>query len=282
MTDSAASIESIALGVSVGLLLVLLTWESFSPYFDFFRDRSRPRLVHVGKNLALGLLNALMIGLAFTALWLWASRLAESRQFGVTHWLDLPVWVEAVISLLVFDFWTYWWHRFNHRIPFLWRFHRMHHSDPEMDVTTANRFHVGEIAMSSLLRVPLILMLGAPLWHLALYEALMFPIVQFHHANVGVPAWLDRALRIVIVTPAMHKVHHSRWQPETDSNYTSMLSLWDRLFGSFRLREDLRAIRFGLDGFDADDRQSLPGLLATPLDRGDGTAAGTRQPNDAQ
>jgi len=157
----------------------------------------------------------------------------------------------------------------NHRVPFLWRFHKVHHSDPHMDVSTANRFHFGEIILSSILRIPVILLLGAELWHLALYEAILYPVVQFHHANIGVGRRLDRFLRLFITTPEMHKAHHSRWQPETDSNYTSLLSIWDRVFRSFRLRKDPHEIQLGLDGYDEPQKQTLWGLLRTPLGKSD-------------
>ncbi|MCB1062315.1 MAG: sterol desaturase family protein [Verrucomicrobiae bacterium] len=261
------NIDNVSAYLSIGLLVALLVWESGAPFFDAFRGEPRRRVIHAGRNLFFTVANAIMISLGFAALWLWAANMAAANRFGILYWLNLSPGAGLIVSLLFFDLWTYWWHRLNHRIPFLWRFHRMHHSDPQMDVTTANRFHLGEIAISSLLRVPLILLIGAPLWHLALYEALMFPVVQFHHANVGLPHWLDRTLRIILVTPAMHKVHHSRWQPETDSNYTSMLSIWDRLFGTFRMREDLHSIRLGLDGFDDHEHQSLKGLLKTPLNQ---------------
>lgn len=135
-----------------------------------------------------------------------------------------------------------------------------------MDVTTASRFHVGEIFFSSLLRIPLVFLLGLPLWQLALYEAAMFAIVQFHHANVALPTGLDRLLRMVIVTPAMHKIHHSREPMETNSNYTSLLSCWDRLFGSFRMRNPagLHRIRIGLDGRDDARMQGMGGMLGMP------------------
>jgi len=176
----------------------------------------------------------------------------------------MPLWLHACTAVLVLDIWTYWWHRANHLIPLLWRFHRMHHSDPWMDVTSARRFHPGEIVLSSLLRVPLIALLGIHLWELVLYELLMGIIVDFHHANIALPEPVDRLLRTVIVTPAMHKVHHSRVRAETDSNYTSLLSVWDRIFGSFRLRPEPSAIRIGLDGWSGASHQTLPGMLATP------------------
>lgn len=118
---------------------------------------------------------------------------------------------------------------------------------------------------AAVLRIPLIILFGAELWHIALYEALMFPIVQFHHANISLPSQVDRLLRIFIVTPHMHKVHHSRYLKETDSNYTSMLSIWDRVFGSFRLSKDPSTIQLGLKHFDDDNKQSVLGMLATPV-----------------
>lgn len=252
--------------ITLSILLVLLAWESFAPFFAFFRSRLRDRARHALRNFILTILNGLMVSLAFVGLWLWAAEYGAQHDLGILRWLKLPPWAHAAGAVLLFDFWTYWWHRMNHRIPFFWRFHRVHHSDLHMDVTTASRFHFGEIMLSSLLRIPLIILFGAELWHLALYEVLMFPLVQFHHANIGLPSWLDRCLRVIIVTPDMHKVHHSRLQPETDSNYTSMLSLWDRVFRSFRLRPDPSTIELGLDEFADDKTQSVAGMLKTPLD----------------
>jgi sterol desaturase/sphingolipid hydroxylase (fatty acid hydroxylase superfamily) len=179
----------------------------------------------------------------------------------------LQGWQRWAAVLLLFDVWMYWWHRLNHRIPWLWRLHRVHHSDPRMDVTTAHRFHLGEMLLSCLLRVPVLALLGMSLAELASYEVLMFANVQLHHANVALPAWLDRIVRTVLVTPALHKVHHSRLRDETDSNYGSLFSWWDLLFVSRRTRADseLHSICFGLDGFDASRQQSLTGLLKMPV-----------------
>ena len=249
-------------------LVVLLLIESAHPFFELFRDR-RERGVHLLRNLALGLLNTAVVALVFAGLWVLAASWADDQGFGVLNVLrdtvGLPAWAHFVLAVLLFDVWTYSWHRMNHRVPFLWRFHRLHHADAEMDVTTASRFHVGELALSSALRIPLIVLIGAYAWELLAYETLMFAVVQFHHANVGLPPSLDRALRTVIVTPAMHKVHHSRLQPETDSNYSSLFSWWDRLFRSFRLRERPEDIRFGLDAFDGEEHQTMAGLMRMPL-----------------
>ena len=134
-----------------------------------------------------------------------------------------------------------------------------------MDVTTASRFHIGEIALSSLLRVPVIVLIGAQLWEVVVYELCMFAVVQVHHANIFLSDRTDRFLKAIIVTPYMHKVHHSRRQPETDSNYSSLFSFWDRLFGSFRMRDDPRTIEFGLDDLSNRDNETLAAILATPV-----------------
>ena len=252
---------------SIAFLVLLLAWESLAPFGSYFVGKPGERLLHGTKNLALGILNALLIGLIFVALWWTTAEWAQARQFGLLNWLRMPSWTRLAAAFLLFDAWMYFWHRMNHRIPFLWRFHRMHHSDPRMDVTTASRFHLGEIFFSSVLRIPVIALLGLQLWELALYEAAMFSVVQMHHANIAMPPWLDRSLRTLIVTPFMHKVHHSRWQPETDSNYSSLFSFWDRLFRSFRLREDPHTLEFGLDEFDPPEHQTFVGLMTTPIKR---------------
>ena len=246
-------------------LAALLVLETAHPFFDLFRER-RQRGRHLARNLALGAVNSVLVAVVFAGLWVAAAGWAEARGWGLLRLADLPGWLHAVGAVLLLDAWTYAWHRMNHRVPFLWRFHRVHHSDNQMDVTTASRFHTGEIVLSSLLRVPLILALGVTAWQLVLYETLMFAVVQLHHANVAFPARVEAVLNKVIVTPAMHKVHHSRWQPETDSNYSAFLSVWDRLFGSFRMRDRIDEIEFGLDAFDGDDRQSVAGMLRTPFE----------------
>ena len=249
------------------MLLFLLGWETVSPYFPFFQRRTREQIGHGARNIFLGVLNSAFTALVFAGLWWWAADWAERNQFGLLHLVVLPSWARLLGAMVLLDAWLYWWHRFNHRVPFLWRFHRVHHSDARMDVTTASRFHLGEVIFSYTLRVPVILLLGVRAWEIVLYETLLFAVVQFHHANIGLPEWLDRLLRCLIVTPAIHKVHHSRRPPETDSNYSSLCSVWDRLFGSLRLRANPHEIQFGLDDFDQPEQQTLPGLLKTPLEK---------------
>ena len=252
---------------SLSLLAFLLLWETLSPFFGYFAQSDDERGWHALKNVMLSVLNAALTAVGFATLWLMAARWAQAHQFGLLNWFPLPSWARLIAAFLLFDAWMYWWHRFNHSLPFLWRFHRTHHSDPRMDVTTANRFHIGEIAISSILRVPVIALLGMQLWELALYELAMFSLVQFQHANIALPSWLDRMLRVFIATPLMHKVHHSRFQPETDSNYSSLFSFWDRLFQTFRLRDDPADLRYGLEELDDVENHTLLGLLVTPFKR---------------
>ncbi|MCB0344262.1 MAG: sterol desaturase family protein [Bdellovibrionales bacterium] len=257
-------IEDYSHWISAAALILLLFWETAVPFFASFFASKSERAIHCGRNVLLGLLNALMISGLFVGSWVWAAETSENIHLGFFYLLGLDGWIHACCSILLMDFWTYWWHRMNHRVAFFWRFHQVHHSDRKMDVTTSYRFHLGEIFLSSLFRTGLILLFGIKLWHLAAYEAFMFPIVMFHHANVGVPKEIDRLLRLVIVTPEMHKVHHSNFQPETDSNYTSMLSIWDRLFRSFKLSSDSHGIAFGLEGPER-EHKALNEMLKAPF-----------------
>jgi sterol desaturase/sphingolipid hydroxylase (fatty acid hydroxylase superfamily) len=230
----------------VGTLVALLAWETAQPFFPLFRgaaDRAR----HAAWNLALGALNTAVVALAFAGLWLATTEWAAAHRLGLLNLLELPAWARAVAAVLLLDAWTYAWHRLNHRVPFLWRFHRWHHADRAMDVTTASRFHTGEIVLSSILRVPVLALIGCGIGELALYELMLFAVVQFHHANLALPARLDRVLRLVIVTPSLHKVHHSIVRAECNSNYASLFSWWDRLLGTRRIAAEPRRIVFGID-----------------------------------
>lgn len=253
-------------------LIVLFTWESLHPFFNFFDGSLRNRGIHYIKNISIGVINALLVSVFFVGLWLITAQWAYEQNIGILNWINnstgLPLPVHALLAVLLFDCWSYWWHRLNHNIKFFWRFHLVHHSDPHMDVSTANRFHLGEIFFSSLFRIPVILLTGIYVWEILLYESLMFAVVQFHHADINLPDKVDAALRTVIVTPAMHKVHHSRWRPETDSNYSSLFSFWDRIFRSFRLRQSLHDLRIGLDAYDDKKSQTFTGMLKMPFVKG--------------
>ncbi|MFN0068213.1 MAG: sterol desaturase family protein [Limisphaerales bacterium] len=243
-------------------LAALWTAESVAPMFT---GRCR-RVSHGAANLALAGLNAAVTA-AFAFGLLAVTEAARANGFGLLHWLRLPAPLEWAAALVLFDAWQYGWHRLNHRLPFLWRFHAVHHADAELDASSGVRFHTAEIALSFAARLAVAPLLGLTVPQLLLYELIALPVILFHHANLRLPERADHALRWLIVTPRMHYVHHSRWQPETDSNYSSLLSVWDRLFGSFRLRDKPQEIALGLDDWQESEWRRLPGMLAAPFRR---------------
>lgn len=171
---------------------------------------------------------ALPIGLAGAALW------ADARGLGLFQFVDWPYWVKFVIALAMLDLAVWAQHVASHKIPILWRLHRVHHADPEVDVTTSFRFHPIEIGLSALWKAVVVIVLGAPALAAFWFEVLLNACAQFNHANMKLPVWLDRVIRLVLVTPDMHRVHHSIIKSEADNNYGFCLSIWDRLFGVYR------------------------------------------------
>jgi sterol desaturase/sphingolipid hydroxylase (fatty acid hydroxylase superfamily) len=256
----------------IGLLVLVLMWtlESWAPMYRALAVDRRRRLAHAAANIGISLLNAALV-LGLSAAIIFSIQFSQENSFGLLFRVELPVWLNWVLALVLFDLWQYWWHRMNHEIGFLWRFHAVHHADAEMDVTSAMRFHTVEILFSVTARLVVLPVIGVTLPQMLLYEALALPIILFHHSNLRVSYAVDSCLRWLIVTPWMHWVHHSRWQPETDSNYSSFLSIWDRLFGSFRLREKPEEISLGLDGWEEGDWFPLKGMLAAPFRRRRGT-----------
>jgi sterol desaturase/sphingolipid hydroxylase (fatty acid hydroxylase superfamily) len=250
----------------VGAWFVALWFaESLVPFYGEFEGRSGERLRHDARNLGLALINAALVVLLFGGSYAAAAAWTDNLGIGALRMVSWPSWAEALVAFVAFDSWMYAWHRANHRITFLWRFHRMHHSDKEMNATTGVRFHPGEIILSRITRLVVITLFGMDLWHLAVYESVFFAVVLFHHSNVRLPRALDHGLLALIVTPAMHRVHHSRWRPETDSNFGSVFPYWDLLFNSFRLRADAASIHLGLDELDGDEWQRFSGMLRIPF-----------------
>jgi sterol desaturase/sphingolipid hydroxylase (fatty acid hydroxylase superfamily) len=263
------------LGAALGLAILWML-EGSIPMFEGRRGRGR----HDASNIALGLLNAGVTALTFAAATLFVTEWARGREFGLLHLLALPGPVRLAVAIVIFDLWQYLWHRLNHRLPFLWRFHAVHHSDRDLDATTALRFHTGEIILSSTARLAVLPLLGLTVGEVLVYETILLPIVLFHHSNVRVPGGLDRCLRWLIVTPWMHWVHHSDFQPETDSNYSSVFSVWDRIFGSFRLRTEPRDLTLGLRGMERSEWATLRGMLVAPFRPRGGPPGDTDPPQD--
>jgi sterol desaturase/sphingolipid hydroxylase (fatty acid hydroxylase superfamily) len=242
-------------------LLVLFGLETWLP---FHQGRSQ-RLRHGLRNLALSVLNGTMVVVLFAAPLTAAASWAGDARFGLLNMLALPPFATAALAVLLFDLWMYAWHRATHRIPFLWRFHRMHHSDQDMDVTSAVRFHAGEVALSSGLRMGVLVLLGMDVRLLLVYEVAMLPIIQLHHSNVRLPRKLDALICLIFPSPNMHRIHHSVVRSEHDGNYGSIFSFWDRLFGSFHWRPDPERVELGLRDFKDARWLSLWGMLRTPL-----------------
>ncbi len=260
-----ASLTSTGAGITIALLVLFLAWETIHPFFGFFRGHAKERGRHLFRNLVLGLLNSVVVALVFVALWAGTSAWADAHDLGLLHVAMRDGPIRVVTALVILDACNYLWHRLNHAVPILWRFHSVHHSDPHMDVSTSGRYHVGEIVLSSLLFLLVLVLFGIRLWEMLLYQLLAAAVGQFHHANISIPSRLDRALRTFLVTPAMHKVHHSRIRREMDSNFGSLLSVWDRLGRTFRLAGIPREISFGVERLDSPENQTVGGLLRMPL-----------------
>lgn len=250
--------------IAACLLGVLLVWESVAPLTRWFAGSARARAAHGWRNLALGYGNAVMAALLTVPPLAWAARLADEGGFGLLHWLGLEGPARWVVALLALDLWNWSWHWLNHHWSFLWRCHRVHHSDLALDVTSAVRFHPGEIFLSGMFRLPVAVLAGLRLEEVLAYEVVLFLLVQFQHANIRLPFALERGLSVLVVTPLVHRVHHSREMEESNSNYSSILTLWDRLFGTWRWRADSARISIGLSGYEGPEAQTLPGLLETP------------------
>ena len=184
-------------------------------------------------NLAIVVLDSILVRLLFPAAAVGLALWAEFEQIGLFNLIEAPLWMSILISFIVLDFAVWLSHVLSHKIPLFWRFHRMHHSDRDFDVTTAIRFHPIEIIVSMGWKVAWVLVLGAPAVAVILFETVLNGTAMFNHSNTKLPLGLDRILRLIVVTPDMHRVHHSVISSETDSNYGFNLPWWDRLFGTY-------------------------------------------------
>lgn len=222
----------IRLTIFLGLFAVLASLEALMPR----RARTQPRSTRWVTNWSVTLLNTVtlrLLALALPLLAVGAAVDAEAQGWGLFNLLDLPLWFEIILVILILDFAIWLQHLITHKIPLLWRLHRVHHADVDMDVTTAIRFHPVEIALSMLLKIGAVYLLGPAAIAVVIFEVILNGTAMFNHSNLALPQWLDRTLRRVLVTPDMHRVHHSVHRHEHDSNYGFSLSLWDRLFGTY-------------------------------------------------
>ncbi|AXI47201.1 fatty acid hydroxylase [Sulfitobacter sp. SK012] len=222
----------IRLIVFVSLFAAFASFETFWPR----RLRKQKRLRRWATNWAIIVLDSVMLRLLAVVLPLLAvgaAMDAQSQGWGLLNWVDLPIWLEIIGSIFILDFVIWAQHWITHRVPVLWRLHRVHHADVDIDVTTAIRFHPIEIGLSMLLKIGVVYLLGPSAFSVVLFEVILNGTAMFNHANIRIPLQLDKVIRTVLVTPDMHRVHHSVYCEEHNSNYGFALSIWDRLFGTY-------------------------------------------------
>jgi sterol desaturase/sphingolipid hydroxylase (fatty acid hydroxylase superfamily) len=244
----------------VALCALLWSIESVVPLYRYQNSRVRHALPNVALTLILVLTN---LTLSFSSAYL--AGFTVRHRVGLFFATDLLPWTQAVFGVVALDLFAYFAHVMLHKSWLGWQFHRVHHSESAVDVTTSFRQHPGESVWRILWQLAAVLVFGIPLWAVIVYLILSGLNAQMEHANIKINSSLDRFLRLVIVTPHMHKAHHSRDQRETDSNYANIFSFWDRLFGTYTAEIDFRKLRYGLDGFDVKERQTLRGLLKMPF-----------------
>lgn len=261
-----ASIEMvIRLACFLGVFTVMGLWELSSPR----------RVLTVTKgsrwigNLALVVINTIAVRLLMPITAVAAALFTESRQWGVFALVDWPSWVEVILAVLVFDLAIYLQHVMFHAVPLFWRLHKVHHADIDIDVTTGLRFHTLEILLSAVIKLGVVVMLGPPAIAVVLFEVLLNATSMFNHSNVRLPAWLDQIVRCILVTPDMHRVHHSVLRRETNSNFGFNLPWWDLLLGTYIAQpaKGHDKMDIGLSQYRHPSQvERLPGMLLLPLD----------------
>lgn len=255
---------AIRLGFFVGMLGVMGLWESLAPR----RQLHVSRWLRWANNLGLVVFNSMIVRLIFPAAAVGMAALAAQYQWGVLNLVELQPGLAILLSVVLLDLAIWLQHVMFHAIPLLWRLHRLHHADPDYDVTTGLRFHPLEILLSMLVKFAVIALLGPPLVSIIIFEVLLNAGAMFNHGNVRLPLPLDRVLRLLIVTPDMHRVHHSIADDEANSNFGFNLSWWDRMFGTYRDQPlgGHEGMTIGIRNFHAaGDVTWLHGMLALPF-----------------
>lgn len=264
MTDLLLDHEAaVRLAVFLGVLAAMAAWEVAAPR----RRREIPRLIRWTNNLGVVVIDTLLVRLTFPILAVGLALTAEAGGWGLLNALDLPFWLAVVIAVVVLDLVIYLQHVMFHAVPGLWRLHRMHHADLEFDVTTGLRFHPAEILISMAIKLAAVAALGPPAVAVLIFEVLLNATAMFNHSNVKLPERVDRVLRWLVVTPDMHRVHHS-WTPvETNSNYGFNLPWWDRLLGTYRAQPEAghQGMTIGIEQFRSRRDLWLDRMLIQPL-----------------
>ena len=238
--------------------------EHIAPHFK----KRKQHLQHSLRNLFLASINYFAALAIFILLLSHVFQWTHENNFGLLNQFNLDQMDVILVTIVLIDLWQYFWHRINHTVIFLWRFHQVHHADKDMDASTGVRFHTIEIIFSSMTRLVVIPVLGIQIDHLLIYELIAILVILFHHSNIKLNENLDRLLRVVIVTPHMHRLHHSDIKSETNSNYASIFSFWDRLFKSYTMRPIEKDFRLGLgQQFSLVEWNSLKGMLKIPFQK---------------
>ena len=253
----------IRLSIFFGVLVMLGVVELFMPRREF----GRYKLARWITNLSLVGIDGIVLRLLFPILAVGVAEYMHARDYGLFGLLDWPVWLELVLSVILLDLAIYIQHVATHKIPALWLLHQVHHADTEVDVTTGARFHPIEIVLSMLYKFVVIVLIGPSAFAVFLFEVLLNVFAMFSHANIKLPAGVDDKLRRVIVTPDMHRIHHSTWIKETDSNYGFNLSIWDRLFGTYieAPRDGHTRMEIGLTPYQSRKPSTLVWCLMLPF-----------------
>ncbi len=247
----------------LAVLLVIALWEVAAPRRQLLLGRKQ----RWPANLSLVVINSVATRFLLPLLPVGMAVMAAERGIGLLQLMALPFWLNIIVSLTALDLVIYLQHRLFHSQPLLWRLHRVHHSDMEIDVTTGNRFHPLEIVISLLIKLAAVALLGAPALAVVIFEAVLNAAAQFNHGNIDIPLKLDRRLRLFLVTPDMHRVHHSVIPRETDSNFGFNIPLWDRLFGTYRAQPEQGhpGMTIGLKEYRDPAKLTLPALVMQPF-----------------
>ncbi len=255
---------AIRLGSFLGVFALMAFWEILAPR----RKLTQPKGSRWLNNIVLVVFNTSLLRVVFPVAAIGVAEYAQLLQWGLFNLVEVHPAVALVISVIVLDAAIYLQHVMFHAVPLLWRLHRVHHADLDFDVTTGARFHPIEILLSMLIKFAVILLLGPPLAAVVIFEVLLNAMAMFNHSNVRLPLALDSVLRTVIVTPDMHRVHHSHLADETNSNFGFNLSVWDRVFGTYRAQPAAghKDMVIGIDTFrDPAQCVKLSGLLFMPF-----------------
>ncbi len=247
----------------MSVLSLMAIWETLATR----RPQAIKRRVRWPSNLAIVILDTLAVRLLFPLAAVGAAIFAAEQEWGLLNQVSMPDWVAVVLAILVLDLAIYFQHRIFHAVPWLWRLHRMHHADLEFDVTTGLRFHPMEILLSMAIKMGVIVLIGAPALAVVMFEVLLNATSLFNHGNVRLPRRVDRWLRRLLVTPDMHRVHHSAIQRETDSNFGFSVPWWDWLFGTYRAQPEKGhlGMTIGIEDFRTEHDLRLDQMLIQPF-----------------